>query len=405
MTDILIMVLLGVVLLFNVIILIKVWNLTINKKDIYQTIESFKFHQQTNYMAMQKSINEDFVNLRESLLMNVSKYNDQTIKELLSFQNKLTQELYQNFDRLTVSIHDSLDKINERVDIRLSEGFEKTNKTFSSILERLSKIDEAQKKIESLSTNIISLQDVLTDKNARGTFGEVQLKQVLSSIFGDKNDKIYELQKKLSNNKIVDAMLHTPEPLGSIGIDSKFPLENYRKMNSALGNSQEKLEAVRKFKQDVKYHINAIKDKYIIPNETAISAIMFIPAEAIFAEINAYHQDLIDYAQKHSVWLASPTTLMFLLTTVQIILRNVERDKYASVIQEELNSLSIEFRRYKMRWDKLSRNIDQVTKSVKDLYATSDKIEKHFDSISRVELKNKNQQKINYDLINNEEDL
>jgi DNA recombination protein RmuC len=407
MTDILVIILLVLIILIFLMvlaILTRIWRLKINQSNINKTIEDFKFNQQTYFMNMQRSITGDFNNLREHLLLNVSKNNDQTIKELLSFQNKLTNELFHNFERLIKNINESLDKINDRVDIRLNEGFEKTNKTFASVLERLSKIDEAQKKIESLSTNIISLQDVLTDKKTRGTFGEVQLKHIFTSIFGEKNDKIYQLQKTLSNNKVVDAILHTPEPLGSIAIDSKFPLENYKRMVAKEVNDLERNEAGRKFKSDVKNHINAIKEKYIITNETADSAIMFIPAEAVFAEINAYHSDLIEYAQKEKVWIASPTTLMFLLTTVQVVLRNVERDKYANVIQEELNKLSVEFRRYKSRWDKLSHNIDQVSKNVKDLHTTSDKIERHFDSISRVEIDKQNKLKMSYDVIINKEE-
>jgi DNA recombination protein RmuC len=402
MTDILIMIMIGILILVFLMvlaILTRVWRLKLNQSTINKTIEDYKFNQQTYFMNMQRSITEDFNNLREQLLLTINRYNDQTIKELLGFQNKLTNELFHNFERLIKNINDSLDKINDRVDLRLNEGFEKTNKTFANVLERLSKIDEAQKKIESLSTNIISLQDVLTDKKARGTFGEVQLKHIFTSIFGEKNDKIYQLQKTLSNKRIVDAILHTPEPLGSIAIDSKFPLENYKRMVSRDSTELERNESERKFKIDVKNHINAIKEKYILPNETAESAIMFIPAEAVFAEINAYHSDLIEYAQKENVWIASPTTLMFLLTTVQVVLRNVERDKYASVIQEELNKLGIEFKRYKERWDKLSQNIDQVSKHVKDLHITSDKIEKHFDSISRVDIDAENKINMNYDVI------
>lgn len=375
-----------ILIVMNIILLIRVFRIKTDQTNVNKAIEDFRFNQQTYWMNTQKSFNEDFTTLRENLLLHITKYNDQSIKELLHFQNKLSMELYQNFDHLIKRVNDELNKINQRVDYRLNEGFEKTNQTFNQIVARLSKIDEAQRKIEQLSTNIISLEDILTDKKARGTFGEVQLHQILSTVFGENNTRVYELQKTLSNGKIVDALLHTPEPLGSIAIDSKFPLENYRKMVSLKLDEETKKKAERQFKYDVKQHIDAIHSKYIIINETAASAIMFVPAEAVFAEINAYHQDLIEYAQKKHVWIASPTTLMFLLTTVQIILRNIERDKYASVIQEELNLLSEEFIRYKERWNKLSQNIDRVSQNVKELHITSDKIEKRFKSISRVEL-------------------
>ncbi len=140
----------------------------------------------------------------------------------------------------------------------------------------------------------------------------------------------------------------------------------------------------------MKKHVDAIATKYIIPNETSDQAVLFVPAEAIFAEINAYHQEIVDYAQRKRVWIASPTTLMSLLTTVQVLLRNVERDKYAKVIQQELIRLGDEFGRYQERWDKLSRNIDTVNKSVKEIHTTSTKIGKRFQEISHVNLdKNK----------------
>ena len=153
-------------------------------------------------------------------------------------------------------------------------------------------------------------------------------------------------------------------------------------------NSKEQREmAMKLFKADVKKHIEAIHSKYIIPGETADQAILFLPAEAIFAEINAYHPDLLKEAYQKRVWITSPTTLMSTLTTIYMIIKNMERDKYAKVIQEELGKLALEFQRYKERWDKLSRSIDTVTKDVKDITTTTDKITKRFDSINQVKIK------------------
>ena len=140
------------------------------------------------------------------------------------------------------------------------------------------------------------------------------------------------------------------------------------------------------FKADVKKHIDAIADKYIIPGETTDQAIMFLPAEAIFAEINAYHHDIIEYSYKKKVWITSPTTLISTLTVIEMIIKNMERDKYTSVIHEELNKLGVEFSRYKDRWDKLSRSIETVSKDVNDIHTTTEKITKRFDSISKVEI-------------------
>lgn len=313
-------------------------------------------------------------------------FRDSTSKFINESNNKLTESLNNNFVSLNSKISESLDKINMRVEERLNEGFEKTNKTFINILERLSKIDEAQKKIDSLSSDIISLQDVLTDKKSRGTFGEVQLNHILISVFGEKNDKIFELQKKLTNDTLADAVLYIPEPVGMICIDSKFPLENYQRMIDKNITELERKQFEKDFKTNVKKHINDIAQKYIIHGQTSEQAILFIPAEAIFAEINAYHQDLNDYAGAKKVWMASPTTLMSVLSTVQVVLRNMEREKYAGIIHEELNKLGKEFKRYKNRWDLLAKDIKRVYDDVDNINITSTKIEKKFENISKVEI-------------------
>ena len=142
--------------------------------------------------------------------------------------------------------------------------------------------------------------------------------------------------------------------------------------------------AERKFKSDMKKHIDAIASKYIISGETADQAILFLPAEAIFAEVNAYHQDVLDYAYNKRVWICGPTTLISTLTTLQIIIKNIERDKYTKVIHKELKLLDLEFKRYKDRWDKLYRSIETVSKDVKDIHTTTDKITKRFDAINQV---------------------
>ena len=330
--------------------------------------------------------------------INKNNQNDLAVTEKLgNFQNSLTKEigdfkyefsnnLKKDFESLNDRMEQRLILINEKVNARLDENFEKTNKTFTNVLERLSKIDEAQKKIDSLSTEIVSLQSVLTDKKTRGIFGEVNLNYILTSIFGEKNDRIYEIQYKLPNGYIADSILHAPEPLGNICIDSKFPLENYEKMTNKNLSKEERDMATKLFKIDVKKHIEAISSKYIIAGVTANQAILFLPAEAIFAEINAYHPDLLKEAYNKHVWITSPTTLMSTLTTLAMIIKNMERDKYAKVIQVELNKLAIDFQRYKERWDKLSRSIDTVSKDVKDIHVTTEKITKRFDSINQVEI-------------------
>ena len=330
--------------------------------------------------SISKNINEG--NITERL----GKLETNIVKELGEFKDKINTNITNDFEKVDEKIEKKLNLINDHVNERLDVNFEKTNKTFTSVLERLSKIDEAQKKIDSLGSDIVSLQSILTDKKTRGIFGEVNLKQILVSVFGENNDSVYKLQYQFKTGVIADSVLFAPEPLGTIVIDSKFPLDNYRLMIDKKAGLVERKNAEKQFKIDVKKHIDAICDKYIINGVTSDQAIMFLPAEAIFAELNAYHSDIIEYAYKKRVWIASPTTLMSTLTTIQLVIKNIEKDKYTSVIHEELNKLGIDFKRYKERWDKLSRSIDAVSKDANDIHITTDKISKRFDAINNVEV-------------------
>lgn len=331
-------------------------------------------------ISLFKNINES--NITERL----GKLEVSMMKELGDFKSDISRNLNKDFTALNEQVERRLIAINERVNERLDQNFEKTNKTFMNVIERLSKIDEAQKKIETLSTDIVSLQSILTDKKTRGIFGEVNLKHILTSVFGERNDNIFRLQYTLSTGVIADSVVFAPEPLGTIAIDSKFPLEHYQLMVDKKITPDLRENYERLFKQDMKKHIDAISSKYIIPGETANQAILFLPAEAIFAEINAYHQDIIDYAYKKKVWITSPTTLISTLTVVEMIIKNIERDKYTSIIHEELNKLGLEFARYKERWDKLARSIQTVNKDVENVSITTDKITKKFETINKVEV-------------------
>ena len=308
-------------------------------------------------------------------------------KEFGTFKNDLEKDMNNNFLKVNDKLELKLNEINNKVNTRIDENFEKTNKTFINVLERLSKIDEAQKKIETLSVDIVSLENILTDKKTRGIFGEVNLYNILKNVFGEKNDLLYKTQYKLSNGYIADSVIFAPEPLRTIAIDSKFPLEAYRIMVDKKKSDVERNLAFKQFKLDVKKHIDDISYKYIIDGETSDQAMMFIPAEAIFAEINAYHQDIVEYAYKKRVWLTSPTTLISTLTMIMMIIQNIERDKYTSIIHEELNKLGIEFTRFKERFDKLSKSILTVNKDVEAFTITTDKIKKKFDTISKAQVK------------------
>ena len=342
--------------------------------------------------SMNNNIQKLSVRLNENntALTGVMTENNQNLtKNINEFKDGLTKNINENFEKLSQKIENRLDAMNMKVEERLSKGFEETTKTFGNVLERLGKIDEAQKKIEALSSNVVSLQDILTDKKSRGIFGEIQLYQILSSVFGEKNDKLYQKQYKLSNGNIVDSIIFTPEPLGNIAVDSKFPLENYRKMYNNDLSQIERENARKDFVTDLKKHIDAISSKYIIKNETSEQAILFLPAEAIFAEINAYHTDIIEYAYKKNVRIASPTTLISVLTVIQVMMTNLERDKYANIIQQELEKLNVEFARYRTRWDNLQKDIEKVSKDVKEINTTSNKISKRFTEISNAKFEEK----------------
>ncbi len=316
----------------------------------------------------------------------MSKIETEIIKEIGEFKLDFSHDINDDFSTLNDRIDYRLRLISDKVNERLDENFERSNKTFTAVLQRLSRIDEAQKKIDSLSNDIVSLQGILTDKKTRGIFGEVNLEHIMSNVFGVNNDKVYKMQYQFNNNTIADCVLFAPEPLGVIAIDSKFPLENYQTMVDRKTSADKRVEAEKLFKIDMKKHIDAISSKYIIPGVTSDQAILFLPAEAIFAELNAYHTELLNYAYKKRVWITSPTTLISTLTTIQVIMKNIERDKYAKVIHNELTLLDDEFKRYKDRWDKLYRSIETVSRDVKDIHTTTEKITKRFNSISQVDI-------------------
>ena len=297
----------------------------------------------------------------------------------------LSHSLNDDFDRLADLTEKRLFLINEKVSARLDSGFEKTSGAYQEMLERMARIDEAQKKLEGLQNEVVSLQNILGDKKTRGIFGEVQLNHLLENVFG-KNDGIYQVQAKLPNGLVCDVLLKAPEPLGKIAIDSKFPLENYRRMVDRTLSDAQRQTASKQFKEDIKKHIQDIAGKYILPGYTSDQAIMFIPAEAVYAEIYAYHQDLVDFSLAKHVWIVSPTTLMATLTTLEVLVKDQQRSKYAVQIQDELQLLAKEFERYQQRWTKLVRNVEGISKDVKDVSITADKITRRFEEISNANI-------------------
>jgi len=300
-------------------------------------------------------------------------------------REELLEKLNQAFERLNKTVEGRLDLISGKVSERLDEGFKKTTETFTSVMTHLSKIDEAQKKIDGLATNVVSLQDLLSDKRSRGAFGEVQLEGLVKNSLPPNS---YEFQYSLGENKRVDCMLFLPEPTGNVAVDSKFPLENYHRMFEVGSAETDRAAAKRQFKADVKKHVDDIAKKYIIPEVTSDGAVMFIPAEAVFAEIHAYHSEIITYAMAKRVWLVSPTTLMAVLNTARAVLKDTEMRKQVHIIQAELGKLSKDFGLFDKRMKSLADHIRQASKDVDDVHISSKKITEGFAKIERVELSN-----------------
>ena len=345
-------------------------------------VQRFESQKEITKFQMTEIIEEKF----KKITAEQNKSTQDIILHFSNFQQAITAQMVSMNEKINKDLQIKLNEISDRVKENLDQGFKKTNETFNNVVERLAKIDEAQKKIESLSANVVSLQDVLTDKKSRGIFGEVQLTQVLNAVFGDKNDKVFQLQYKLPNGTICDSIIFLPEPTGSLVVDSKFPLENFRRMFDTSFHESERKEFVKDFKNNLKKHIDDIASKYIIRDVTADQAVLFLPAEAIFAELYAYHGDIIEYAHQKKVWITSPTTFMAMITTVQVVLNNIERSKYTNVIHKELNKLADEFSRYKKRWDALAGHIETVSKDVKEIHITTGKITERFDQISDVKI-------------------
>ncbi len=318
----------------------------------------------------------------------------QTRATVHALQLALTENLGQNreamLEKLTATaqilagrIDERLDQISGKVSERLDEGFKKTNETFTSVMTRLATIDEAQKKIETLTGSVVSLQELLGDKRSRGAFGEVQLQALVRNAMPA---TAFEMQYTLSTGARVDCVLRLPEPTGLVAVDSKFPLENYHRMLDGDAGDAQRAAAQRQFRLDIRKHVDDISRKYIIPDETSDGAVMFVPAEAVFAEIHAHHAEVVDYANTRRVWIVSPTTLMAVLNTARAVLKDVETRKQIHIIKDELGKLGGDFGRFQSRMDSLARHIDQAKHDVDEVHVSSRKISERFAKIERVEL-------------------
>ncbi len=332
------------------------------------------FQQQLQSLQKIKSdFEQRFGDMQQSIEKRLGEMSKSSIESFVKSNNELHELLQKR-----------LAEISGQVEKRLDKGFEKTTETFTDVVKRLALIDEAQKRITELSSNVVSLQEVLTDKRSRGAFGEVQMAGLISNVMPEGS---YKLQYTLSNSTRVDCMMFLPEPTGHIAIDSKFPLDSFQKMMDNDASDTDRTSAEKQFRLDIKKHIKDIASKYIIENETADGAIMFLPAEAVFAEIHAHQPQLVEEAQRARVWMVSPTTLMAVLTTARAVLKDSATRKQVHVIQDHLVALAKDFDRFKVRMDKLSTHIQQANKDVEQVHMSANKISSRFEKIERVELK------------------
>lgn len=311
--------------------------------------------------------------------------NNNLQKKLNDFSRQINDDLIKFNNIISENTTNHLNKIQVGLNASLIKNFETTEKLINSMSERMVRIDEAQKNLKDLSGELISLQNILKDKKSRGIFGEVELYSILEGAFG-LNDNLWQKQCKLTNGSIADAVIFAPEPLGKIVIDSKFPLENYNRIYDQDSDKAARDSARRLFRNDVMKHINDISCKYLIDGDTAPMAYMFIPAEAVFAEIYGHFDDVVQYSYDKHVYLVSPTTLMAYITAIKGIYLGQKRDEKVALIQEEFSKLAIEFDRYKERYDRLYRDFDRVYQDFTRLNTTSEKIVRRFSEIHSVKL-------------------
>jgi DNA recombination protein RmuC len=285
-------------------------------------------------------------------------------------------------ERLTTSVNDRLEKVQDRMGDSLQKSSKETAESVTKLTERLTVIDQAQQNITKLSTEVVGLQHILDDKQARGAFGEVQLAAIVEDALPN---SAYEFQSVLSNGKRADCLIKLPNPPGSVVVDAKFPLTAYRNMLNAEDDAGRTAYA-KQLGEDVKKHVRDISERYIIPGETADSALMFLPSEAVYAELHAHHPAIIEASYKARVYIVSPTTMMATLTTVRAVLRDVEMRKQAGVIQTEVGTMLTDVGRLSERVDSLRRHFDQAHRDIDQIGISAGKVQSRGTRIHELDL-------------------
>ena len=332
------------------------------------------------------SINKRF----DSITEQNAKTSEGSNEKLERFQKNITDSLNTRFDALNKQVDEKLNAINKKVDEKLQEGFKATNESMSQVRERLQAIDDAQKNLDGLSKDVISLKQVLEGNQSRGQYGELQLKLVLHNIFGDTEGlykEQYTMHKVKDGDDVrADAVVFLPEPNKLIAIDSKFPFADYSKVFDAESD-EEKEKHISEFAAAVKKHITTIKDKYIVEGKTAPEAIMFIPNDGVFAFIHHNCQEVIEYAREKKVVITSPSTLPPILATINMVRIQAERAKNVEIISKHLQKLSKDFEMFGREWEQFNNALDSATRKREVFDNRVNKLTTKFEAIKSSETK------------------
>jgi DNA recombination protein RmuC len=297
-------------------------------------------------------------------------------------QAQLAERLQVQERVVTRALEERLADLSKRVGDSLNDSSQRSHQTLSDLRERLAVIDKAQQNITELSTQVVGLQDILANKQARGAFGEIQLKDIVQTILPP---SAYAFQVTVGEGRRADCLLKLPNPPGPIVIDAKFPLESYRALREAA-NDAERTLAARRFTADVRRHVQDIASKYIVPGETAESALMFLPSEAVYAELHANFEAVVRESYKARVWIVSPTTLMATLNTVRAVLKDVRMREQAGAIQAAVLDLLRDVERLDERVGKLQRHFEQAGEDVRQIRISTEKVAKRGERIEALQL-------------------
>ena len=270
----------------------------------------------------------------------------------------------------TKTIEERLEAVSGRMGVSLKDSATETARSVGALETRLSVIDKAQKNITELSGKMLGLQDILGNKQARGAFGQVQLVNIVQAYLAPSE---FELEVTLSNGKRADCMVRFPQPPGPVAIDAKFPLESYNALHRAA-DDEARTKAGRAFTNDVLKHVRDIADKYIVPDETADWALMFLPSEAVFAELHENFGQVVERAHALKVGIVSPTTLMAVLTSIRAVLKDVRMREQAGLIQKEVGALLRDVTLLRERAVKLQTHFNLASVDISGMLTSSDRI-------------------------------